>query len=169
MLKKLIVILFLITLVVCVSKNESEVLIPSDAIRFRIIANSNTLEDQSEKYLIKTEIEPVLADILMSSNNHDDTKKLINENMYRLEEIIDKHNIDYSINYGNNYFPEKTYKGIHYKEGNYESLVITLGEGIGDNWWCVLFPPLCLLEASVDDYDEVTYTTYIKEIIDKFS
>ena len=80
MLKKLIVILFLITLVVCVSKNESEVLIPSDAIRFRIIANSNTLEDQSEKYLIKTEIEPVLADILMSSNNHDDTKKLINEN-----------------------------------------------------------------------------------------
>ena len=167
--KKLIVILFLITLVVCVSKNESEVLIPSDAIRFRIIANSNTLEDQSEKYLIKTEIEPVLADILMSSNNHDDTKKLINENMYRLEEIIDKHNIDYSINYGNNYFPEKTYKGIHYKEGNYESLVITLGEGIGDNWWCVLFPPLCLLEASVDDYDEVTYTTYIKEIIDKFS
>ena len=169
MLKKLIVILFLITLVVCVSKNESEVLIPSDAIRFRIIANSNTLEDQSEKYLIKTEIEPVLSDILMSSNNHDDTKKLINENMYRLEEIIDKHNIDYSINYGNNYFPEKTYKGIHYKEGNYESLVITLGEGIGDNWWCVLFPPLCLLEASVDDYDEVTYTTYIKEIIDKFS
>ena len=168
-LKKLIVILFLITLVVCVSKNESEVLIPSDAIRFRIIANSNTLEDQSEKYLIKTEIEPVLSDILMSSNNHDDTKKLINENMYRLEEIIDKHNIDYSINYGNNYFPEKTYKGIHYKEGNYESLVITLGEGIGDNWWCVLFPPLCLLEASVDDYDEVTYTTYIKEIIDKFS
>ena len=169
MLKKLIVILFLITLVVCVSKNENEVLIPSDAIRFRIIANSNTLEDQSEKYLIKTEIEPVLADILMSSNNHDDTKKLINENMYRLEEIIDKHNIDYNINYGNNYFPEKTYKGVHYAEGNYESLVITLGEGSGDNWWCVLFPPLCLLEASEANYDEVTYTTYIKEIIDKFS
>lgn len=168
-LKKLIVILFLITLVVCVSKNESKVLIPSDAIRFRIIANSNTLEDQTAKYLIKTEIEPILANILKSSNNHDDTKKLINENMSKIEQIIDKHNIDYSINYGNNYFPEKTYKGIHYKEGNYESLVITLGEGIGDNWWCVLFPPLCLLEASVDDYDEVTYTTYIKEIIDKFS
>ena len=168
-LKKLIVILFLITLVVCVSKNESEVLIPSDAIRFRIIASSNNIEDQQIKYEIKNEIEPVLASILSNSQTHDDTKELINENMYKLEEIIDKHNVSYNINYGNNYFPEKTYKGIHYAEGNYESLVITIGEGIGDNWWCVLFPPLCLLEASEANYDEVTYTTYIKEIIDKFS
>ena len=168
-LKKLIVILFLITLVVCVSKNESEVLIPSDAIRFRIIASSNNIEDQQIKYEIKNEIEPVLASILSNSQTHDDTKELINENMYKLEEIIDKHNVSYNINYGNNYFPEKTYKGIHYAEGNYESLVITLGEGIGDNWWCVLFPPLCLLEASEANYDEITYTTYIKEIIDKFS
>ena len=168
-LKKLIVILFLITLVVCVSKNESEVLIPSDAIRFRIIASSNNIEDQQIKYKIKNEIEPVLASILSNSQTHDDTKELINENMYKLETIIDKYNIPYNINYGNNYFPEKTYKGIHYAEGNYESLVITLGEGIGDNWWCVLFPPLCLLEASEANYDEITYTTYIKEIIDKFS
>ena len=167
--KKLIVILFLITLVVCVSKNESEVLIPSDAIRFRIIASSNNIEDQQIKYKIKNEIEPVLASILSNSQTHDDTKELINENMYKLETIIDKYNIPYNINYGNNYFPEKTYKGIHYAEGNYESLVITLGEGIGDNWWCVLFPPLCLLEASEANYDEITYTTYIKEIIDKFS
>ena len=169
MLKKLIVILFLITLVVCVSKNESEVLIPSDAIRFRIIGSSNNIEDQQIKYEIKNEIEPVLASILSNSQTHDDTKELINENMYKLETIIDKYNIPYNINYGNNYFPEKTYKGIHYAEGNYESLVITLGEGIGDNWWCVLFPPLCLLEASEANYDEITYTTYIKEIIDKFS
>lgn len=168
-LKKLIVILFLITLVVCVSKNESEVLIPSDAIRFRIIASSNNIEDQQIKYKIKNEIEPVLASILSNSQTHDDTKELINENMYKLETIIDKYNIPYNINYGNNYFPEKTYKGVHYAEGNYESLVITLGEGIGDNWWCVLFPPLCLLEASEANYDEITYTTYIKEIIDKFS
>ena len=168
-LKKLIVILFLITLVVCVSKNESEVLIPSDAIRFRIIGSSNNIEDQQIKYEIKNEIEPVLASILSNSQTHDDTKELINENMYKLETIIDKYNIPYNINYGNNYFPEKTYKGIHYAEGNYESLVITLGEGIGDNWWCVLFPPLCLLEASEANYDEITYTTYIKEIIDKFS
>ncbi len=167
--KKLIVILFLITLVVCVSKNESEVLIPSDAIRFRIIGSSNNIEDQQIKYEIKNEIEPVLASILSNSQTHDDTKELINENMYKLETIIDKYNIPYNINYGNNYFPEKTYKGIHYAEGNYESLVITLGEGIGDNWWCVLFPPLCLLEASEANYDEITYTTYIKEIIDKFS
>ena len=57
---------------------------------------------------------------------------------------------------------------MRYPEGNYESLVITLGEGIGENWWCVLFPPLCLLEASEANYDEVTYTTYFQEILDNF-
>ena len=45
--------------------------------------------------------------------------------------------------------------------------MVTLGDGLGDNWWCVLFPPLCLLEATEDNYDDITYTTYIKEIIDK--
>ena len=46
--------------------------------------------------------------------------------------------------------------------------MITLGDGLGDNFWCVLFPPLCLLEAEETDTDEVEYTSFIKEIIDKY-
>ena len=64
--------------------------------------------------------------------------------------------------------PEKHYKGVTYKEGNYESLVVKLGEGKGENFWCVLFPPLCLLEAEESDKDEVEYKSFIKEIIDKY-
>ena len=75
----------------------------------------------------------------------------------------------YDLNYGYNYFPEKSYKGINYPAGEYESLVVTLGDGLGDNWWCVLFPPLCLLEASESDLDEAEYTFYFKDIINKFS
>lgn len=72
----------------------------------------------------------------------------------------------FKINYGSNYFPEKKYKGITYKEGYYESLVITLGEGKGDNWWCVLFPPLCLIEA--DESRNVEYKSFVKEMFDKY-
>ena len=166
--KKIIVILFVITILLCLTNNKQEVLIPSDAIRFRIIANSNSIKDQQEKLEIKEELEPVLASILNNSSNHNNTKETIMDNMDNIKRVIEKHNINYEINYGNNYFPEKTYKGVRYPEGNYESLVITLGEGIGENWWCVLFPPLCLLEASEANYDEVTYTTYFQEILDNF-
>lgn len=166
--KKIIVILFVITILLCLTNNKQEVLIPSDAIRFRIIANSNSIKDQQEKLEIKEELEPVLASILSNSSNHNNTKETIMDNMDNIKRVIEKHNINYEINYGNNYFPEKTYKGVRYPEGNYESLVITLGEGIGENWWCVLFPPLCLLEASEANYDEVTYTTYFQEILDIF-
>ncbi|MBO5530582.1 MAG: stage II sporulation protein R [Bacilli bacterium] len=55
-----------------------------------------------------------------------------------------------------------------YKEGNYESLVVTLGEGKGDNFWCVLFPPLCLLEAEDNSSSEIEYKFFVKELIDKY-
>ena len=89
--------------------------------------------------------------------------------MAKFESIIESFNVEYTINYGNNYFPEKEYKGVMYPEGNYESLVITLGSGLGENWWCVLFPPLCLLEAEEEETNSVNYTFYIKEVIEKFS
>lgn len=169
-LKKIIVLLFFVTVLIYLTTgNTSGILIPSDAIRFRIIANSNSLEDQVLKMKIREEIEPVFAQIMDSSNSKEETKKLIDQNMSKIEEIIEQYNVEYTINYGNNYFPEKEYKGIIYPEGNYESLVITLGSGLGNNWWCVLFPPLCLLEASEEESSNANYTFYIKEVLERFS
>lgn len=169
-LKKIIVLLFFVTVLIYLTTgNTSGILIPSDAIRFRIIANSNSLEDQELKMKIREEIEPVFAQIMDSSNSKEETKKLIDQNMSKIEEIIEQYNVEYTINYGNNYFPEKEYKSIIYPEGNYESLVITLGSGLGNNWWCVLFPPLCLLEASEEESSNANYTFYIKEVLERFS
>ena len=161
--KKIIVCLFIVTVLVLVNKEEIKVLIPEDAIRFRIIANSNSIEDQKEKIEIRNELEPIIGDILTNS-----TTKEENNNLYKINHVIDKFNTTYDVNYGLNFFPEKNYKGVTYKEGNYESLVITLGDGLGDNWWCVLFPPLCLLEANETNYDDITYTSYIQELINKY-
>ena len=169
-LKKIIIALFIVTILFCLSTETSgEVLIPNNAIRFRIIANSNSIEDQEKKIKIREEIEPVFASILEKSNSKEETKKLIEKNMNKFENILNSFNVEYTINYGNNYFPEKEYKGVMYPEGNYESLVITLGSGLGENWWCVLFPPLCLLEAEEEKTNSPNYTFYIKEVIDKFS
>ncbi len=65
-----------------------------------------------------------------------------------------------------NHFPEKEYKGVIYEEGDYQSLVVTLGSGSGKNWWCVLFPPLCLLENN--DMEEVEYRSFIADTVDKY-
>ena len=109
-----------------------------------------------------------LQKLIDESNNIEDTRLLINKNTNNIEEIIKKRTTNYQLNYGNNYFPEKTYKNVVYKEGNYESLVITLGDGLGENWWCVLFPPLCLLEAQEEETESINYSFYIKDILDKY-
>ena len=75
--------------------------------------------------------------------------------------------MDYKINFGKNHFPDKEYKGVVYNEGDYESLVVYIGEASGDNWWCVLFPPLCLLEADEADTGEVEYKSIVGEMLDK--
>lgn len=165
--KKIIIVLFILTITM-VSLKEEHVVIPEDAIRFRIIASSNKIEDQQTKIEIKEELKPLISDILQNSDNEKSTKENINNNLNNFKKVINKYTSDYSINYGMNYFPEKEYKHTRYKAGEYESLVITLGSGEGENWWCVLFPPLCLLEASENTLDDNTYSFYIKDLIDKY-
>ena len=73
--------------------------------------------------------------------------------------------MEYTVDFGYNYFPEKKYRGLKYKEGYYESLVITIGEGKGDNWWCVLFPNLCLVD--LENKTNVEYKSWIVEQINR--
>ena len=165
--KNIIIILF-VTMVLAVFLNEKEqILIPDNAIRFRIIANSNTNEDQKLKISIKNDVEKELYSLIKDAKNIDDARKIINNNIDNVNDILNKYNVKYDINYGNNYFPIKEYKGITYKEGEYESLGITIGEGLGQNWWCVLFPPLCLLDQE-KDLSNVEYSLYASKLINKF-
>lgn len=172
--KKIITIIVLIILMVVTMSKEEEIIIPKDAIRFRVIANSNDLKDQQEKKKIAKTLGNNITELLKNQNSLQETrstlKKNINNFTTTIQEEIKNDNYDNNVevNYGMNYFPEKTYKGVKYKEGEYESLVVTLGKGEGNNFWCVLFPPLCLLEAEEDDTNEVEYTSFVKELIDKY-
>lgn len=167
--KKIIVFLFCVmTVLLMVSLNKDSYVIPKDSIRFRIIANSNSLQDQRLKFKINSTLLPKIQEIMTKSNSIEDSRTLISKSLPEIYNEVSKYTNDFNISFGNNYFPEKEYKGVTYEDGEYESLVITLGQGMGDNWWCVMFPPLCLMEAKKNDLDDVTYTTYIKEIINKY-
>ena len=113
-----------------------------------------------------------MYNILKNVTQIEDARIRINDNLDYIQKNIsntliqENYNIPFEIKYGLNYFPEKEYKGVKYKDGYYESVVVTLGEGLGDNWWCALFPPLCLIEA--EESTDVEYTTLVKTVIDKY-
>ena len=164
--KKLIVFLFLITLLFL--NNDKQVVIPKESIRYRIIANNNSTAYQQEKWDINSQIIPYLIESITNVSNIEQARYNIKSSIPKISEVVNKINTNSKINYGENYFPEKRFKNVVYNEGNYESLTITLGSGMGDNFWCVLFPPLCLIEANNDNIDEVNYKIYIKDIINKY-
>ncbi|MBQ9181594.1 MAG: stage II sporulation protein R [Bacilli bacterium] len=149
-------------------------IIPEESIRLRVLANSDLEYDQKIKQKVFNLVQQDISNLLTTKNNYMDAKKIISNNLdyinNHVKELLikEKYMLDYDISFGQNYFPKKTYKGVEYKEGYYESLVITLGKGEGHNWWCVLFPPLCLIEANDDNTNEVEYKSLIKEMIDKY-
>lgn len=170
--KKLILVIFIIICFYVCLGHVSSLVIPEDALRIRVIANSNDEYDQNVKKIVKDNIQYKMYDLLKDTKGVDEARKIINNNLDNIDRDVNQtlkslnYNLGYDINYGLNYFPRKEYKGVIYNEGYYESLVITLGEGKGDNWWCVLFPPLCLIEAEASD--EVEYTSFVKELFDKY-
>lgn len=166
--KKVIVVLFLVSLAFLFSNHEEEIIIPNKAIRFRVIANSDSVEDQMKKMEIKSAVEKEVYTLINGEDNISQVRNIIEDNMDTIKDIVEEYNVPYNINYGNNYFPSKTYKGIMYPAGNYESLVITLGDGVGANFWCVLFPPLCLIDNSREDISDVDYQLYVKKLLKGF-
>ena len=173
--KKIIIILLAVLSIVMVYNNfnkSENIKIPDSAIRFRVLANSNSPRDQKIKEDVRDKMQKELYTLLENSKSIKEARGLINDNMDNFNNILSKEMEDkdysYTIDYGMHEFPEKTYKGITYEAGEYESLLVTLGEGKGDNWWCVLFPPLCLMEAEETNTDEVEYKSFLKEIIEKY-
>ena len=167
--KKIIYIVLIIMVVWMWITCENTNVLPSDSIRFRIIANSNDRLDQTTKLLIKKDLEKNLFPLLEESKSADETRKIVEDNKDVIKSTIEKYNVTYSVNYGKNYFPEKTFNGKTYSEGEYESLVITLGEASGNNWWCVMYPPLCLLENKNQENSKVKYKSYLWEIISQLT
>ena len=168
--KKTFIFLSLIILILVSKKEYNKILIPEDSIRIRVVANSNNIEDQIQKVKVKEQVERNLYNNLKDVKNINEARNKIEKSIPELETLISNttKNNDFTINFGNNYFPKKELNGINYEEGNYESLVINLGKSKGNNWWCVLFPPLCMIEVSDKDTEFVEYKSKVLEILNEY-
>ena len=114
--KKIIVFLFSLTIFLFLFnlKKENNVIIPSDSLRFRIIASSNSLADQRLKLKLSSIILPKLQEVSALANNSYEASSYIQNILNDLQKEISLYTSDFTMSFGNNYFPEKNYKGVTY-------------------------------------------------------
>ena len=163
--KKIFLGLFIILVIIFLSDNQNN--LTEDAIRFRVIANSNSSTD----IIMKMKVVNVLSKTLFKKeDNIEMTRENIINNIENIQNDINQvftennYNMNYNISYGMNHFPKKKYNNQIFKEGEYESLVIEIGEGNGNNYWCILYPPLCMIDENLDD-EEVKYDFKLIKVI----
>ncbi|TRZ36685.1 stage II sporulation protein R [Niallia circulans] len=141
-----------------IPKNEvtanDEVVIPSDAIRLRILANSDSEEDQALKRKVRDAVNAEITNWVADLTSKEAAKQLLKDKQPEIQKIAEKVVMEESsdqtvkVKFGKVDFPTKLYGEFLYPAGEYEAILITLGAGEGANWWCVLFPPLCFLDFS---------------------
>ncbi|MBQ0017194.1 MAG: stage II sporulation protein R, partial [Clostridiales bacterium] len=170
----IIFILLFIIIGLSVPKNSGSVsLDTSDFLRIHIRANSNLETDQNIKYTIKDEFVNFLTPLICECESKDDAIRIVNENKKSLENIADKILNDNGYQYKSNIdirreqFPTRTYDGYTLESGVYDSIIVELGSASGNNWWCVIYPPLCFTNYN-SNYQNVVYKSKIMEIINKF-
>jgi stage II sporulation protein R len=144
-----------------------------DFLRIHIRANSNNTADQDIKYRIKDQIVNVLAPVLSNITTKQAAITAVENNLPMIKETADKvltvNGFSYksSADIRKENFPQRIYDGVTVNAGVYDALIINLGSGLGDNWWCVIYPPLCFADNTIDGEKGVIYKSKIKEIIEK--
>ena len=143
-------------------------------LRLHILANSDSAEDQNLKLKVRDVVLEEMKVLLADCNDLEDAEKIINDNIEKINSlakdavISDGYEYNVTTTLTIEYYPEKEYEDLTLPSGEYRSLRVIIGEGSGQNWWCVLYPPVCTGSASVkEELAETGFTTnQIKLITD---
>jgi stage II sporulation protein R len=133
---------------------KDSIVIPAEAIRLRILANSDSAEDQEIKRKVRDAVNAQITLWVQDLTSLDKAKSVINSKLPEVQAIAEKvvaeqgSSQSVNVEFGKVQFPTKLYGEFLYPAGEYQAILITLGEGTGANWWCVLYPPLCFLDFS---------------------
>lgn len=128
--------------------------IADSVFRLHVIANSDSSEDQNLKYIVRDSLLEYMNEICKNCSSKEEAIKLVEENKNTFKEIAlntikeNGYSYDVNINIGNFEFPTKTYGDISLPAGYYDALRVEIGEAKGQNWWCVMFPPLCFVDIT---------------------
>lgn len=150
MTKKIIFIFILMTVGIILS-GCSKAQTNEGILRLHVIANSNSAFDQSVKLKVKDKVSVIMAERGITS--YEDAIRIVHEERDMIEDIVadvlasEGASYGFEIETGNYHFPEKTYGTAVFKEGNYNAVRIKLGNAVGENWWCVMFPPICFVDS----------------------
>lgn len=123
-------------------------------LRLHVIANSDTFEDQELKLKVRDAILDRASQILDGVTSKEEAAAHIREHLDRLRAVsveavrAEGYDYDVSICVGRFAFPDRVYGVLRVPAGNYDAVRVTIGEGRGSNWWCVIFPPLCFIDMS---------------------
>ena len=143
------------------SKSEIEYL------RIHIRANSNSTADQNVKYKVKDAVVDALIPLVAEIDSFEEAKTIISQNFDLIEktanEVLLQNGFYYSCQaeINNEYFPTRVYDNLTLKEGYYDALILKLGSGSGDNWWCLVYPAFCF--TNTQKSENIVYISKIWE------
>ncbi len=163
-------ILIVISGIICGGCVDNKHISEGELLRLHIRADSNSDVDQAVKLKVRDDIVAFLASQNADVATFDEAYEKISSLLHALRQIADmrlkEEGMSYvsSVKLTREYFPTRSYNGVVVDSGIYDALIIELGSGQGDNWWCVVYPPLCYLEATND----FKYKSKLKELIDKY-
>lgn len=181
--KRFILVSALLILYVCISAVSYTHAVTTDiadsVFRLHVIANSDSAEDQNLKYIVRDKVIEYMSSISQNASSKEDVIEIAKANLDNIQAIasqtIRENGYTYSVNVevGNFSFPSKRYGNITLPPGYYDALRIKIGEAEGQNWWCVMFPPLCFVDVTSgvvpDESKEIMKQNLSKEEFDLIS
>ncbi|WP_294951945.1 stage II sporulation protein R [uncultured Eubacterium sp.] len=139
--------------------NDASNNISNKVLRMHVLANSNSIDDQSLKIAVKNNILKSTRELFTDCNNLEESIEIAQSNTELIkasaQEVIKKYNKNYDVKVyvDNEFFDVREYKDFTLPSGNYNTVKVVIGEGKGKNWWCVMYPAVCISACS-DDFDK---------------
>ncbi len=166
-----VVILFvLIAVIVAVPAGKSS----SEFLRIHIRADSNNTADQNVKYAVKSAVVDYLTPYLANVHSKREAMNAVKAQLGEIEKVCDKVLAANGFQYTSTaklcqeQFPDRTYGELTLEQGVYDALIINLGSGSGNNWWCVVYPPLCFVNGESNGTNQIVYKSKLMEIINEW-
>lgn len=147
----------------CLWKDSQELPMEKEKlIRFHVLANSDRPEDQALKLKVRDRIMEAMAETMVGVNTVAESREILKQELDHIQalaqEVIQENGQQYPVTVAlqNHVFPTRKYGNVILPAGEYEALRVVIGEGEGQNWWCIMFPPLCFIDIKNSLLDEKT-------------
>ena len=169
-----VALIAIFVVIVSTKKQSSSAKANTDFLRIHIRANSNESKDQNVKYLVKEKVVEYLSPLIINCINMNEAAEITQKNLSKICEIANNVLQENGFSYTckaqirDEDFPTRSYGELTLESGRYHALVLELGTGEGNNWWCVMFPPLCFLHKG-ENSDQIKYESKIWNLIKKYS